>query len=414
MDGSRAAVPQAHLLLARCAFVVFCLAIIARVLLGDATLNQYYHYSTTGGNLAGKIHPSNYMFVLCAALMYAGPGFRFRDADLPVLRAILIFGMVVVAVIFPGLLRGQTGSIGYVLDTYIFSMLAAVIALAFPYGWRIRAAMIGITTIVFNAAISIGEYGAGRYVVPYDVQPAEFRPGGLIGFPLTAAVINMCAALFLLATRISLLWRISGVLILLAGIVISGARTSMLVTAAFLPIVILLAAHARQRGMSMGTTAVVMLLAAIVLVPIAFMIVSELGFLKRFSGGLVDDSAKTRVEIFKVFGFVGWRDILFGGDVDQIRRMALQRLGIQHIESPIVTFVFNFGLPMTIAFLSFLAWLFYRLARNTNPAIGATLLAFLIAALSNNTLSTKVPSFFIVVILTLGMRAYFGRSRGGA
>ena len=125
-------VPPLSLFLARTAFVLFCVGIAGRVLLGDVILNNYYHYSTIGGNLAGKIHPSNYVFLVAAILLYLGPGFRFRGPDLPVLRAVLIFGAVAVAVNFPSMLRGQTGSVGYIADTYLFAMLAAVMALA----WR--------------------------------------------------------------------------------------------------------------------------------------------------------------------------------------------------------------------------------------------------------------------------------------
>ncbi|MCC2099115.1 MAG: VpsF family polysaccharide biosynthesis protein [Hyphomicrobiales bacterium] len=407
--GNRATVPPLHMALAKTAFWLFCIAVVARVLVGDMIINQFWHYSDTGGSLPGKIHPSNYTFMMCGLLMYLGPGIRFREADLPVVRAILVFAAVTVAINFPGLLRGQTGSIGYIVDTYFCTMLAALVAMSFPYRWRATAAFLIIGAVVLNSFIAMGEFAAGRYIVHFEVLPAEFRPAGVLGAALNVGVINLSAMLLLISTRLNLIWRAGGLAVLCLGVFISGSRTAMLATATFVPLAILLTAHVRKKGISTGAAVVTMLLAAIVVAPLIVIAASELGFLDRFSGGLVDDSAKTRVEIFKVFGFVGWSDILLGSDVDAIRKMALERLGIIHIESPFVTFIFSFGLPMTVVFLVFLVWFFYRLARNTHPVVGLTLLAFLIVALSNNTLSTKVPSFFIAIILAIGMRAYHRR-----
>ena len=75
-DAAAGPAPPRRLFLARVAFMLFCVGVVLRVLAGDVVLNLLYPYTAEGGNLAGKIHPSNYLFLFGAGLLYAGPGFR--------------------------------------------------------------------------------------------------------------------------------------------------------------------------------------------------------------------------------------------------------------------------------------------------------------------------------------------------
>ncbi|MGE3645534.1 MAG: VpsF family polysaccharide biosynthesis protein [Beijerinckiaceae bacterium] len=398
-----------QLTMARAAYVLFCFAAVTRLMLVDDFINLFYPYTLPGGILPGKIHPSNYLILLSALMIYAGPGFRFREQDYPVLRATLLFGGIVTAIITLNLLQGRAGAVGYAIDTYICTLVAMLTMLAFPYRWRTMAALLLVGSLVFNSFLAMGEFATGRYIIPADELPEEFRPSGLLGASLNVGVNNLAAAILLLSTRYNVFIRAAGVGVLWMAIFISASRTAMVMGAILTPVAILATTHVRKDGFSSGAAAIVMLLSAIIAVPLILLGASELGFLKRFSDGLVDDSAKTRVEIFKVFDYVEWRDVVFGTDVDRIREIALHQLGIIHIESPFITFIFSFGAPLTVLFLFFLLYLFYRLARETHPAVSLAVLGFLVTALSNNTLSTKVPSFFTAVVLFIGIRAYHRR-----
>lgn len=160
-------------------------------------------------------------------------------------------------------------------------------------------------------------------------------------------------------------------------------------------------------------TAVTILLVAIIAGPLIFIVANELGFLARFQGGYIDDSAQTRIEIYRVFDYVTWKEILFGSDLLTLKKIVNEKLGIQFIESAIVFFVFDFGLIGFIAFSILLGWLFHVLSRHSHILLPLGVLCFLGLALTNNTLSTKVPSFFAMLVMVIGVRAVHLRAGGG-
>ena len=141
------------------------------------------------------------------------------------------------------------------------------------------------------------------------------------------------------------------------------------------------------------------------MVPVLYMLASELGVLARFETGYVDDSAQTRIDIYKVFGFVEWKEILFGANILEIRKTAQQVLGIEHIESPVIFFIFDMGLIGAVIFTCVFAGLIAGLARHTHPTIGMALVFFVTLAATNNTLSSKVPSVFVALMLAACLRS---------
>lgn len=155
-----------------------------------------------------------------------------------------------------------------------------------------------------------------------------------------------------------------------------------------------------------------MLLFATSVFPLLLMGIAEFGFLDRFKSGYVDDSAQTRIEIYRVFEFVSWRDIILGTDILKIRKIAQEFYEIELIESAIVFFVFDFGLIGTVLFALLFFWLMWRLARYSHPVIGLGLMVFVGLALTNNTLSTKVPSTFACLVLAMALSAAHRRGVG--
>lgn len=392
---------------ARIVMILFCIGLFPRILLSDGFLNLVYPYTTEGGNFIGKIHPGNYLMMFCAGLLYLGPGLRFHADDVPLLRSVIIFLAVLSAICVFNFAQGRTGAAGYVLDIYVTTAVAIVFVLAMPFQWRAVLGKLIVFMMVVNAVLAIIEFNIGRLLIPPTLVPAEFRPTGFLGAALNAGVVNITVAIMLIGLRINTLLKVVGVTILVFGIFISGSRTAMIFSTVAMPLAILVSAYVRKEGFSIGVTALLLLAAGIIAVPLLFFVASELGLLSRFQTGYVDDSAQTRIDIYRVFEFVEWKDILFGANILEIRKIAQQTLGIEHIESPIIFFVFDMGLIGSLCFVAVFANLLISLGRKTHPTIGIGLLFFVTLAATNNTLSSKVPSVFVALMLAVCLRAVY-------
>src|SRR3954462_6892968 len=90
---------------------------------------------------------------------------------------------------------------------------------------------------------------------------------------------------------------------------------------------------------------------------------------------------------------------LFGGDIAAIRKIAFERFDLQFIESPLIIFMFQFGLFGTVAFLAVLAIVFRRLLAGAAWPVVLGAVTFLGVALGNNTLSSKTSSILLVFML---------------
>ncbi len=405
-DGTVSSVPlsQQSLAWVRFIFGLFLVGALMRIFLTDVIVNLAWPYTHEGGIFPGKIHPGSYLMAMAAGLLYLSPGYRFAAHDLPVLRAIIVFAFgSVIAAAFP-MMQGRNGPAGYVIDTYLVACLACGFLLAMPPRWRQIFGLTVIGVLAFNSLLSVGEFATGRYIIP--VEAAEFRPTGFLGAALNVGVINLTACIFLVSLPVGAKWKTTLIAILMAGLLISGSRTAMLMAIVFLPIAVLLTARLGNTGPSVGVKAIAMIVFATTVLPLLLLAFSELGFLDRFKGGYVDDSAQTRIDIYRVFEFVGWRDIVLGTDILRIRQIATDMLGIKLIESAVVFFVFDFGAVCALFFVSLFVWLLWRIGRNSHPVIGIGLAVFLFLALTNNTLSTKVPSTFAALALAISLSAF--------
>lgn len=399
--------------LARAAFVVFCVAIVLRVMIGDGILNLVERYTSEGGSLIEKIHPAVYVMLLCGFVIYATVGLRFLPQERSEVRACLMLAGLLALIGAINILVGRGSSAGYVIDSYITTLLIAVLLYAMPHSWRAIVGLLVIGAIAFNSAFMMVEFGLGRTLVPAALEAAEFRPAGFLGTPLTVGVLNLATAILVISLPINTLIKAGCIALLTLGILIAGARTAMLATSVVIPLALILAAWQRRSGMSAGVTAVTILLVAIIAGPLIFVAANELGFLARFQSGYIDDSAQTRIEIYRVFDYVSWKEILFGSDLLTLKKIVNDKLGIQFIESAIVFFIFDFGLIGFIAFSLLFGWLLYVLSRGSHILLPLATLCFLGLALTNNTLATKVPSLFAMLVMLIGVRAIHLRSDRG-
>ena len=121
------------------------------------------------------------------------------------------------------------------------------------------------------------------------------------------------------------------------------------------------------------------------------------------------------MNIYRLFELVSWKEILFGTDIGNIRRLALYHFDLEFIESSLVMFVFQFGLIGTVIFLLFLARTFMVLLSGASRYVFIGTAAFFIIAFGNNSLSTKTPNTLMIMLLIVafhGGRDAVRSSRG--
>jgi hypothetical protein len=141
------------------------------------------------------------------------------------------------------------------------------------------------------------------------------------------------------------------------------------------------------------------LLAVALAIPAALIVLYALGLFGRFQNGLIDESALARVSIYRLFELVSWKEILFGADIGNIRRLAFFHFDLEFIESSLVMFVFQFGLIGTVIFLVVLARTFMVLLSGAGRFVYIGTAAFFVAAFGNNSLSTKTPNILMIMLL---------------
>jgi hypothetical protein len=75
------------------------------------------------------------------------------------------------------------------------------------------------------------------------------------------------------------------------------------------------------------------------------------------------------------------------------------------IESAQVVIVLLFGLPVALLFAWLVIWMMLRMLRHAPLAAWIGVAATLLAALSNNTLSSKTPIVMMMIVLVLAYNA---------
>jgi hypothetical protein len=306
---------------------------------------------------------------------------------------------------------GRAGSSGIFIDTYLVAGAAGLVVLAQNAGMRrlIGDVVLGISLL--SALIGLFEAATRTRIMPYGLDEAVFRPIGLTDHPLTLGL--MCAASigFVALTRWPVWARVVAVLLLFVGTAAAGARFALLLAGAEVVALLLLVPWGLSRAAERKAKFATLLLTLVVGAGLIAVLAAS-GFLSRFSGGVVDENFYARTDIYKIFDYVGWKDILFGADLDAILKIVNEKLHLPYIESTPVYLTFQLGAILAVIFAGVVFWLLWRLLRHqARPAwIGTAI--FLAAALSNNTLSTKTPVVAVFVVLLVAYMEAVPARRG--
>ena len=380
-------------------FVLTVAAFVLRFCVSPEMMNALVDYtSDTGGALYEKLHFGTYaIFALLPLVLFTRPVF-LRGDEIQKFRDLVRYcGMMVLLIVFM-IATGRSSSSGFFIDTYLVAGVAGLVVLAQNAGMRRLIGDVVLAISIVSAVMGLIEAATHTRFLPYAANEEVFRPTGLTDHPLTLGL--MCAASigFVALTRWPVWLKVCAILLLFIGTAAAGARFALLLAGAEV-LVLLITVHwglsrAAERKAKFAALIVTLVMGAALIAVLA-----AGGFLSRFSDGVVDENFYARTNIYKIFEYVTWKEILFGGDLNAILKIVNEKLNLPYIESTPVYLTFQIGAILALIFAGLVFWMLWRLLRHQpRPAwIGTAI--FLAAALSNNTLSSKTPVVTIFVVL---------------
>ena len=385
-------------------FMLFLVAVLLRIVISPVALNAVVSYSSEGGPLYEKIHPGTYLIAIAFGLALLGLRTPLTVAEGKACRLLIgLFAIVVLSAVGVSVF-GHAVSIGYLIDSYVCGCMAGYVMLTLRLEQRRMVVSSVLVVLMANSALTAVEFVIGRGVFLPGYNDGTFRPSGILDHPLTLGGMNVAAIVYVFLTRWKTQAKLIGAGLLLIGIFAAGARTATLVGAvAFLASVIL----APQPGVPSDRKLqlrILVVLACMVAVPVAFLAMDAAGLLARFKDGILDQSGQARVDIYRVFEFVTWNDIMRGADIREIVKITTSRLNLPFIESVIVVFIFQFGLPIAVIFLGGVIGILLRLAWGGDVRLLIAVGGYLAVSLSNNALATKDFSLSLTILMVIALR----------
>lgn len=387
--------------LLRFVFVIFFALVVLRFLFTSTILNTMIGYTGDGGSPFEKLHFTTYGLFASTVLSLLTLRIKLTRWELDVVKSFMLLIAVIGAVAMILILSGRTTAAGYLADAYVVACLYGFTMFAFPPRWRELVGSGLILFVLLSAVVALGEFLVGTRLLPYPHQEEVFRPTGITSHPLQLGLFCATSIAFVPLTRWPAIAKVVAIALLLVCTFAAGARFASLVATASTFILVLTSQGARLTGRKGGEIKLLVTIAAVLAVPLFVFALVSMGVVERFERGLLDESAMARVNIYSLFELVEWRDILLGADIVQIQKLAAERLNLPYIESPVVVFVFHFGLIGAVLFVSALVRTFMVLLRGADRwAVFGTCAFFLIAA-SGNSLATKEPEVLLIMLLLI-------------
>lgn len=407
-QGSFAAPQDRVLFLGRMAIVVLLLAVspLALVMFN-------WQYLESGGGPIDKFHPAT----LLAALLLLWIAAQDRN-PLTGLIALLARNSELLPFLMANVL--MMGYAGYVLklpvtifiETYIGAALIFVLFRDLDEESGRKLALIIHVLLFVNALIAFYEVFSGNRLTPLvingEILADEPRATALLGHPLANAIIAGAYVVILASgggADLPSFIRPICFVVALASLVPFGGRAA---TATALLSLALIGARHFWTVLHGGRFNKTSILWALIIGPLAcltILIASEIGALDAFTGRIFDDegSASTRIEMFELFKYLSFNDLLWGPDPNVLATW-IRLHGLDYgIESFLVAFVLNFGVLTTIIFMPPLMMYFYQLAHAGRHGAGLAVGYFLVVAITSISLSSKSPtlSMFAMILLIL-------------
>ena len=372
-------------------------------------------YGQASGSAIEKIHPGTDCVVLAfvlAALQTNDPArYLTRQARrFPGATAFLV--CVVLVTIY--LIRVVRAPFTPVIDTFVMPILLLPLLVDLPPGPKRIIACGFHVFMALNAVVGIIEFITDWRLFPLnlnglDVTPdMEPRASGILGHPLASAA-GAGMYLIILSLRFDaglprpLRW--PAIALQAVSLGAFGGRTSLVMSYAFLAVVMLVEAGRIVGGRRFDRRRLGLGLLALPLVIAAAALLMQSGFfdviLLRFSDD--NGSAHARAAMLDLFSYLSWQEILLGPDGDHMQTV-LHLEGLEvGIESFWLGYILVCGLAMSLFFFAGFALFLIEIMRRVDPWAWVILAFFLVVISTTNSLATKSVSLgqFVAMVFIL-------------
>lgn len=394
--------------------ILTIVALFIRLSVPPEIMNTIMSYTTEKGSFYEKFHLGTYAIFLMLPIALMSRPFTLEGHDIRRFKDLVrYFGiMLVLTVLMIGL--GRTSAAGLFIDTYLVAAAAGLVVLSLGTQMKRVVGDAILWLSLANAVIGTLEFATRHRLVASVLQEDSFRPMALTEHPLTLGLVCACSIGFVAVTAWKPWAKVAAIFVLLVGTAAAGARFSLVLAVIEVLALIILVPWTRLSRSAERKAKFVTLLFVLVGGAVLFAVLAASGALTRFEGGIVDENFYARTNIYQIFDYVTWKDVVFGADMEGIVALVNEKIGLPFIESAPVYMTFLLGAPLAIGFALLLAWLFLRLAQHLARPGWIGMLVFFAAALSNNTLSAKTPVVTMILVLVLAYGSTRPVTKGAA
>ncbi len=369
------------------------IALTVRFLIPTDLMDLYVHYSSLGGSMFEKIHPGAYLLLALSGLILFTQDTAPSSRDATVKRGSYMLVAALGAAIFVGLLTGRTAGVSYILDSAILGPVVALTMLRLSPRGQAKMLVFLFVLLIVNDLLLFYEFATHNRLMPYKYHEPYFRPTAFLGHPLMNGLINATAIAFVWVTPWSNARKLVLTIFFMAACFAAGARMATIfsVLAAMMCTWVELGRSARKGRIDEGALSTIAIAAlAFLLIVITIVVLSGLADRLIGFGFFRDDSAQSRFQIYELFNYMSFSQLMFGMSHEWANYVITNVLNLPRSESPIVDFVIQFGVVGTLILVAGLVAYFWNLAsapRNAFAIVGTMI--FVATASTNNTLSGK-------------------------
>jgi hypothetical protein len=389
-------------------FLAAAFAFLLRFTVSPQLLNKVVNYTADQGSFYEKLHFGTYAIFLLVPLVLCSRPIMLRRDEIGLFKALLRYSLMMFLLVPYLFVTGRAGSSGFIIDTYLVAGAAGLVMLSLDGASRRALGDVVVGMLILSAVIGIAEAVTRQRLLPYDLDELQFRPIGLSAHPLALGAFSATAIGFAALTRWRIWVRVAAMLVLFIGVAASGARFALLCATVEILMLLLLV---RWPHLSRRQEVKAKMVALVITMALGVALVAVLasgGLLNRFGGSLFDENFMARVTIYRVFDYASWKDILLGMNDKALLAIVHEKLHLPYIESTPVFLTMLFGLPIALMFAFVVFWILARLLGGAPLPAWIATITFLLAALSNNALSSKTPEMVLITVLLL---AYKGPAR---